>query len=147
MKITIIFFFTLIMLVSSSFGSENFCKLYVTNFTDNRGYFDRDEGTQKAIIASSILSYGIDAAVVENGTEIPENSFVMDGVIDYLDSSFGHLNPGVVTDVVLSKKTENGIIEIARGTGINFSRFIFENAGTLECRNGQVEIRSLSLAK
>lgn len=119
--------------------SPNRCRLAVFTFDDNRSLWDRDESTQRSLLAVNTLSYGIDTRTVKNAGEVSEGEYAMTGVIHYLDSSFGHLNPGTYTNVVVMQKKKEGFIILARGVTANFSRFVFEDLKQLNCQeNGSI---------
>ena len=119
--------------------SQNRCRLAVFTFNDNRYIWDKDESTQRSLLAVNTLPYGIDTRIVKNAGEISEGEYAITGVIKYLDSSFGNLNPGIYTNVVVSQKKKEGFIIVAKGATTNFSRFVFEDLRQLSCQeNGGI---------
>lgn len=132
----------LCLMTLTSFANGSTCKLAVVNFKDDRNFYDRDKSYKNALIITNTVPYGINAYNARSLEDISENEFVLSGNIDYLDSSFGHLNPGTFTNVLISRKSQGKLMVISKGIAINFSRFLFDGANILKCDQGQVQIGS-----
>ena len=148
MRITVSFYLTmLIILVTGNFvkaqTAKNKCRLAAFSFEDNRSFFDTDIATRRALLAVNTLPKGIEVYDVKDAKEVPEGGLAIVGTIDYLDTSYGHLNNGTYTNVVVSRKSGNGFIIQAKGVAVNFSNFVFEDFKIFTCTENGLSITSI----